>query len=244
MRSRSPSLKARPSLRSTSAAPARRPAAARPDPRGRFRRGACRAGSAAGAAGAVISGEVTDASTETATLSSRRVPPIRASIAVRSARHRCRDLGQIVLALGGVGHQLHRQRHPIQLRPSSSSSRGSAAKPGPATATNSRRASASGSGLIMAKSRHRSPAGRPVPRELTASPSLRDRGDGPQQLLHRQRIGGPRGLEVIQHHHAQPRPQRRAHPVSHAARPVPGHAQLGSQPRQQRLRPRWRHRSG
>jgi hypothetical protein len=39
-------------------------------------------------AGAVINGAVTDASTETATDSSRRAPPIRASIPVRSARHR------------------------------------------------------------------------------------------------------------------------------------------------------------
>ena len=36
----------------------------------------------------VISGAVTEASTDTATLSSRRSPPIRASIPVRSARHR------------------------------------------------------------------------------------------------------------------------------------------------------------
>ena len=97
-------------------------------------------------AGAVISGEVTEASTETATLSSRRAPPIRCSIPVRSVCHRCATSARSGWPWAAYPISSTASGTPSSPA-SSSSSRGSAAKPGPATARNSRRASASGSGL-------------------------------------------------------------------------------------------------
>ena len=155
-----------------------------------------------------------------------------------------RDLGQIRLALGGVGHQLHRQRHPIQLGQQLIQPRvGRQTRPGhgqeqPPRIGQRQRAD-HGEIPPPQPGRAASPAGADRHRDL------RDRRNGPQQFLDRQRVNRPWGLEVIQHHHRQPRAQRGAHPIPHAARlPIAGHPQLGGQPRQHVLRPIGHRRSG
>ena len=145
-----------------------------------------------------------------------------------------RHLAQVRLALRGISHQLHRQRHPVQ--------------PGQQLIQpRIRREPRPGHGQEQPprisqrqRAQHRE-IPPPQPRRAAGPPrgerhrSPRHRRDRPQQLLHRQRVRRPRGLEIIQHQHRQPGAQHRAHPVQCAARrPVTGHPQLGGQPRQQR----------
>ena len=145
-----------------------------------------------------------------------------------------RDLGQIGLALGGIAHQLHRQRHPVQLRQQLIQPRvGRETRPGHGQEQPPR--------LSQRQRAQHGEIPPPQPRRAARPPrgdrhrGLRDRGYHPQQLLDRQRVRRPRRLEIIQHHHRQPRAQRGAHPIGHAARwPVADHPQLGGQPRQQR----------